>query len=65
MSRWVYVSLAVLALGLLLIDAMPAVAVVLMAGAVAAGKAGHWGYEEVDADEDKRVGFPHGWRYKD
>lgn len=65
MSRWVYVSLAALALGLLLIDAAPALAVVLMVGAVAAGKAGHWGYEEVDADEDKRVGFPHGWRYKD
>lgn len=50
---------------LLLIDAAPAVAVVMMAGAVVAGKAGHWGYEEADADEDKRVGFPHGWRYKD
>ena len=47
MSRWVYVSLAALALGLLLIDAEPAVSVVLMAGAVAAGKVGHWGYEEV------------------
>lgn len=47
MSRWVYVSLAALSLGLLLIDAAPAVAVVLMVGAVAAGKAGHWGYEEV------------------
>lgn len=65
MSRWVYVSLAALSLGLLLIDAAPALSVVLMVGAVAAGKAGHWGYEEVDADEDKRVGFPHGWRYKD
>ena len=54
-----------MAAALLLIDAAPAVAVILMAGAVAAGKAGHWGYEEVDADEDKRVGFPHGWRYKD
>lgn len=32
---------------LLLIDAEPAVSVVLMAGAVAAGKVGHWGYEEV------------------
>lgn len=32
---------------LLLIDAAPAVAVVMMAGAVVAGKAGHWGYEEV------------------
>ena len=48
MSKWIYVSLAALSLGLLLIDAMPAVAVVLMAGAVVAGKAGHWGYEEVE-----------------
>ena len=47
MIRWVYVSLAALTLGLLLIDMAPAVAMVLMAGAVAAGKAGHWGYEEV------------------
>ena len=47
MSRWIYVSLAALSLGLLLSDAAPAVAVVLMVGAVAAGKAGHWGYEEV------------------
>ncbi len=53
MSRWVYVSLAALSLGLLLIDAAPAVAAVMMAGAVAAGKAGHWGYEEVGSDEDK------------
>ena len=45
MSRWIYVSLAALSLGLLLIDAAPAVAVVLMAGAVVAGKAGHCGYE--------------------
>ena len=36
-----------MAAALLLIDAAPALAVVLMAGAVAAGKAGHWGYEEV------------------
>lgn len=35
-----------MAAALLLIDAAPAVAVVLMAGAVATGKAGHWGYEE-------------------
>lgn len=48
MSRWIYVSLAALSLGLMLIDAAPAVAVVLMAGAVVAGKAGHWGYEEVE-----------------
>ena len=46
MSRWVYVSLAALSLGLLLIDAAPAVAVVLIAGAVVAGKAGQWGYGE-------------------
>lgn len=51
MSRWVYVSLAVLSLGLLLIDAAPAVAAVMMAGAVAAGKAGHWGYEEDRMDK--------------
>lgn len=47
MSRWIYVSLAALSLGLLLIDAAPAVAAIMMAGAVTAGKAGHWGYEEV------------------
>ena len=47
MSRWIYASIAALTLGLLLIDAAPAVAVALMAGAVAAGKAGRWGYEEV------------------
>lgn len=42
-----------MAVALLLIDAAPLLAVVLMAGAVAAGKAGHWGYEEVDVDEGK------------
>ena len=44
MNRWIYVSLAALALGLLLIDMAPAVSTFMMAGAVAAGKAGHWGY---------------------
>ena len=40
MSRWVYVSLAALSLGLLLIDAAPALSVVLMAGAVAVERPG-------------------------
>ena len=53
MNGYIKACVCLMVAALLLIDAAPAAAAVLMAGAVAAGKAGRWGYEEVDADEDK------------